>query len=59
MARMPQLRKIAKDFELKLISIEDLVSYRMKHDMIGTWFASLMLATKPNKVSKSSEKQVN
>jgi hypothetical protein len=27
--------------------------------MIGTWFASLMLATKPNKVSKSSEKQVN
>ena len=34
MARMPQLQKIAKTFDLKLISIEDLVSYRMKHDSL-------------------------
>ena len=34
MARMPQLQKIAKAFDLKLISIEDLVSYRMKHDSL-------------------------
>ncbi|HEY0977887.1 MAG TPA: bifunctional 3,4-dihydroxy-2-butanone-4-phosphate synthase/GTP cyclohydrolase II, partial [Flavobacteriales bacterium] len=30
MARLPQLREIAKRFDLKLISIEDLVAYRMR-----------------------------
>ena len=34
MARMPQLQKIAIEFDLKLISIEDLISYRMKHDSL-------------------------
>lgn len=34
MARMPQLQKIANEFDLKLISIEDLISYRMKHDSL-------------------------
>jgi len=34
MARLPQLRKVADAFDLKLISIEDLVSYRMKHDSL-------------------------
>ncbi|WP_139959702.1 3,4-dihydroxy-2-butanone-4-phosphate synthase [Flavicella sediminum] len=34
MARLPQLRTVAKKFDLKLISIEDLVSYRMQHDSL-------------------------
>jgi 3,4-dihydroxy 2-butanone 4-phosphate synthase/GTP cyclohydrolase II len=34
MARLPQLLKVAEKFNLKLVSIEDLVSYRMKHDSL-------------------------
>jgi len=34
MARLPQLMKVAKKFDLKLISIEDLVAYRMEHDSL-------------------------
>ena len=34
MARLPELIKVAKKFDLKLISIEDLVAYRMKHDSL-------------------------
>jgi 3,4-dihydroxy 2-butanone 4-phosphate synthase/GTP cyclohydrolase II len=34
MARLPQLLEVAKKFELKIVSIEDLVAYRMKHDSL-------------------------
>lgn len=34
MARLPQLVKVAKKFDLKIISIEDLVAYRMNHDSL-------------------------
>jgi len=34
MARLPELYKIAKKFDLKIVSIEDLVAYRMKHDSL-------------------------
>jgi 3,4-dihydroxy 2-butanone 4-phosphate synthase/GTP cyclohydrolase II len=34
MARLPQLIEVAKQFDLKLISIEDLVAYRMQHDSL-------------------------
>ncbi|MCB0468119.1 MAG: 3,4-dihydroxy-2-butanone-4-phosphate synthase [Aequorivita sp.] len=34
MARLPELMKVAKKFDLKLISIEDLVKYRMEHDSL-------------------------
>lgn len=34
MARLPQLIEVAKKFDLKLISIEDLVKYRMEHDSL-------------------------
>tara|TARA_B100000497_G_scaffold12967_1_gene14843 strand:- start:1997 stop:3148 length:1152 start_codon:yes stop_codon:yes gene_type:complete len=34
MARLPELIKVAKKFDLKLISIEDLVAYRMEHDSL-------------------------
>src|SRR5690554_3705343 len=34
MARLPQLMKVAGKFDLKIISIEDLVKYRMEHDSL-------------------------
>jgi len=34
MARLPQLVDVAKRFDLKVISIEDLVAYRMEHDSL-------------------------
>ncbi len=34
MARLPQLVKVAEKFDLKIISIEDLVAYRMEHDSL-------------------------
>jgi 3,4-dihydroxy 2-butanone 4-phosphate synthase/GTP cyclohydrolase II len=34
MARLPQLQEVARKFNLKLVSIEDLVAYRMQHDSL-------------------------
>ena len=34
MARLPQLVEVAKKFNLKIVSIEDLVAYRMQHDSL-------------------------
>jgi len=34
MARLPQLMKVAEKFDLKIVSIEDLVAYRMQHDSL-------------------------
>ena len=34
MARVPDLVKVAEKFNLKIISIEDLVAYRMEHDSL-------------------------
>jgi len=34
MARLPQLIKVAKKFDIKIVSIEDLVAYRMEHDSL-------------------------
>jgi len=34
MARLPELLNVAKKFDLKIISIEDLVAYRMLHDSL-------------------------
>lgn len=34
MARLPELVEIAKKWDLKLVSIEDLVAYRMQHDSL-------------------------
>lgn len=36
MARLPHLVEVAKKFDLKLVSIEDLVAYRMQHDSLIT-----------------------
>ncbi|HBU77079.1 MAG TPA: 3,4-dihydroxy-2-butanone-4-phosphate synthase [Muricauda sp.] len=34
MARLPQLLKVAEKFDLKIVSIEDLIAYRMEHDSL-------------------------
>ena len=34
MARLPQLIEVAEKFDIKIVSIEDLVSYRMQHDSL-------------------------
>lgn len=34
MARLPQLFEVAKKFDLKIVSIEDLIAYRMEHDSL-------------------------
>jgi len=34
MARLPDLRKVADKFNMKLVSIEDLIAYRMKHESL-------------------------
>ncbi|MCS6935149.1 MAG: bifunctional 3,4-dihydroxy-2-butanone-4-phosphate synthase/GTP cyclohydrolase II [Chitinophagales bacterium] len=34
MARMPELLKLAKKYKLKIISIKDLIEYRMKYDSL-------------------------
>mgnify|MGYP001089162057 FL=1 len=34
MARLPQLLEVAKKFNIKIVSIEDLIAYRMEHDSL-------------------------
>ena len=46
MARLPQLIGVAKKFDLKLISIEDLVAYRMEHDSLIEKEQDFIMTTK-------------
>lgn len=46
MARLPQLRKIADRFDLKLITIADLIEYRLKHDSLITREIGIEMPTK-------------
>ena len=34
MARLPQLMEVANKFDIKIVSIEDLIAYRMQHDSL-------------------------
>jgi 3,4-dihydroxy 2-butanone 4-phosphate synthase/GTP cyclohydrolase II len=34
MARLPDLRKVADEFELKLVTIKDLIEYRLEHESL-------------------------
>lgn len=46
MARLPELMKVAEKFDLKIISIEDLVAYRMKHDSLISKKEDFMITTR-------------
>ncbi|MBS4196747.1 bifunctional 3,4-dihydroxy-2-butanone-4-phosphate synthase/GTP cyclohydrolase II [Lederbergia citri] len=45
MARVPELIKMAKEFNMKLVTIKDLVTYRYKHDQLVNREASVKLPT--------------
>ena len=45
MARLPQLSQIAKRFDLKIISIKDLVEYRLKEERLVKKISSTLLET--------------
>lgn len=46
MSRLPELIKIAEKFKLKLISIADLIAYRMKHESLITRQVQVDMPTK-------------
>ena len=46
MARLPQLKEIAEKFDLKIITIEDLIAYRMKHDTLIEEVVEVNMPTK-------------
>ncbi|MEN8124097.1 MAG: 3,4-dihydroxy-2-butanone-4-phosphate synthase [Bacteroidota bacterium] len=57
MARLPQLMKVAKKFDLKIISIEDLVAYRMSHDSLIEKIEDFSLQTRFGKFCLRAYKQ--
>ncbi|MGA0415498.1 MAG: 3,4-dihydroxy-2-butanone-4-phosphate synthase [Flavobacteriaceae bacterium] len=46
MARLPELVKVAQKFNLKLVTIEDLVAYRMQHDSLIVKKSDATIATR-------------
>ena len=46
MARLPELTKVAAKYDLKIISIEDLVAYRMRHDSLIEKIEDFQMETK-------------
>jgi 3,4-dihydroxy 2-butanone 4-phosphate synthase / GTP cyclohydrolase II len=46
MARGPDLRKVADRFDMKLITIRDLVAYRMRHEMLVKRLVEVQLPTR-------------
>ncbi|MDG1841818.1 MAG: bifunctional 3,4-dihydroxy-2-butanone-4-phosphate synthase/GTP cyclohydrolase II [Crocinitomicaceae bacterium] len=58
MARLPQLMEIAKRFELKIISIEDLIAYRMQHETLIEELVEIQLPTKFGDFKLKAFKQI-
>lgn len=46
MARMPQLQEVARKFDLKIVTIKDLISYRMAHETLIRKEEDVFLPTK-------------
>lgn len=59
MARVPELIQVAKKLNLKIVSIEDLVAYRMKHDSLITKKESFVFNTKFGDYNLSAFQQTN
>ncbi|MCF6213563.1 MAG: 3,4-dihydroxy-2-butanone-4-phosphate synthase [Flavobacteriaceae bacterium] len=59
MARLPQLVKVAKKHNLKIISIEDLVAYRMRHDSLIEKIEDFNLNTRFGDFRLRAYKQTN
>ena len=59
MARLPELKEIAKKFNLKLISIKDLIEYRLKTETLIEEEVSVNLPTKYGAFELIAFKQLN
>jgi 3,4-dihydroxy 2-butanone 4-phosphate synthase/GTP cyclohydrolase II len=59
MARLPQLKIIAKKHDLKLISIEDLVAYRMQKESLIEKMETINLPTEHGDFTLTAYKQIN
>lgn len=57
MARLPQLMEVAKKFDLKIVSIEDLVAYRMQYDSLIVKKEDFTLETRFGKFRLRAYKQ--
>jgi len=57
MARLPELMKVAAKYDLKIISIEDLVAYRMNHDSLIDKIEDFGLETRFGKYCLRAYKQ--
>ena len=59
MARLPQLKEIAAKFNLKIISIKDLIAYRLKHETLIHEEVRVNMPTKYGSFELIAFKQVN
>ena len=59
MARLPQLKEIAKKFKLKLISIRDLIEYRLKEETLIKEQIRIQLPTKYGHFELIAYEQIN
>ncbi len=59
MARLPQLKEIAKKFDLKLISIKDLIEYRLKKETLIKEEVRIQLPTKYGNFELIAFEQIN
>jgi 3,4-dihydroxy 2-butanone 4-phosphate synthase / GTP cyclohydrolase II len=59
MARLPELKEIAIKFDLKLISIKDLIEYRLKTETLITEEVSVNMPTKFGNFELIAFKQIN
>lgn len=59
MARLPDLRMIADKFDLKLITIKDLIAYRMQHETLVTEEIAVKMPTEHGDFQLKAFKQIN
>jgi len=59
MAKLTDLKKIAKKYKLKIISIEDLIAYRLKHESLIRKEVEVQLPTKYGLFKLIAYKQIN
>ena len=59
MSRLPELYKVAKKFNLKIVSIEDLVAYRMRNDSLIDKIFDEIIKTSFGKYRLRAFKQTN
>ncbi|MEO0898776.1 MAG: bifunctional 3,4-dihydroxy-2-butanone-4-phosphate synthase/GTP cyclohydrolase II [Bacteroidota bacterium] len=59
MARLPELRKVADKFDLKLITIQDLISYRLRHDSLIEKQVTVQMPTEHGEFKMTAYRQKN